>query len=244
MSAPQTPLHPIQHTLRHQADTEQSKNLSRFFKTGPGQYGHGDHFLGIKVPQQRMIARQFQQTPLPELPLLLHSPWHEERMTGFLIVLRQYQQARVDNVRKQIFEFILAHQGGLNNWDLVDVIVPGTIGDWLWRNPDARQQLQTWIQSDNLWQRRIAVLATFALIKYGEYSESLILCETQMRNAQPMHDLMQKASGWMLREIGKRDVSVLIAFLEKHAHHMPRTMLRYAIEKLPKDQRLAFMNYK
>lgn len=244
MNSAQPLLHPIQQTLRQQAEPNQATNLSRFFKTGPGQYGHGDQFLGLKVPQQRLIAKQFQHTPLAELPPLLQSPWHEERLTGFLIVLRQYQQARECSVRKQIFDFILAHQSSLNNWDLVDVIVPGTLGDWLWRNPSEREQLNVWIQSDNLWLRRIAVLATFAFIRQGEYADSLRLCEYQMSTPQPMHDLMQKASGWMLREIGKREVAILISFLKKHAHHMPRTMLRYAIEKLPKEQRLAYMNYK
>jgi 3-methyladenine DNA glycosylase AlkD len=237
-------MHPLQKSLRKLANPKQAIDLSRFFKTGPGQYGEGDLFLGIKVPSQREIAKNFRDTPLSELTPIVQSEWHEERLTVFLIALLQYKSAKEAQARQSIIEFILANMHQLNNWDLVDVIVPGTLGDWLCREPQEQWRLNKWIDSENLWQRRIAVLSTFAMIRQQDYRPTLALCELQLNQNQPLHDLMQKANGWMLREIGKRDLAVLIAFLEKWAATMPRTMLRYAIEKLPENQRQDYLKRK
>lgn len=231
----------LQATLREQANPEQAQQASRFFKTGPGQYGEGDCFLGIKVPVLRSWAKNHKDTPLRQLEPLLASQYHEERLAALLIVLLQYQKARSDAARQVRIDFLRQHIKAMNNWDLVDVIVPGTLGDWIWRNPAEERHLWNWIASETLWERRIAVMATFAQIRKGRYDLTLQLCEAQLKSEQPLHDLMQKANGWMLREMGKRDLPVLLGFLELWAAHLPRTMLRYAIEKLPEEQRQGFL---
>lgn len=237
-------LHPLQQRLRALANPEQALQLQRFFKTAPGEYGAGDRFLGIKVPPQRALAKAFCNTPLPELVPLLRSPWHEERLTGFLVLLLQYQRARTDAARQRVLDLLLAERAGLNNWDLVDVIVPGTLGDWLVRHPEARAWLGDWVQDESLWERRMAVMASFALIRAGEYAPTLWLCEQTLASVQPVHDLIQKALGWMLREIGKRDLPVLLDFLDRQAARLPRTLLRYALEKLPESQRQLYLRAK
>lgn len=231
----------LQTALRALGNPEQAQHATRFFKTGPGQYGEGDCFLGIKVPILRSLAQRHKDMSLPQLEPLLASEYHEERLTALLIVLLQYKKTRSDDARQVCIDFLLAHLNAMNNWDLVDVIVPGTLGDWIWRNPAEELRLWSWIGSEVLWERRIAVLATFAQIRNGRYDLTLQLCEAQLKRAQPLHDLMQKANGWMLREIGKRDLQVLLDFLDTWAAHLPRTMLRYAIEKLPEQQRQAFL---
>lgn len=231
----------LQAALRALGNPAQAHHATRFFKTGPGQYGEGDCFLGIKVPILRSLAQRHKEMPLPQLEPLLASEYHEERLTALLIVLLQYKKARDDDARQVCIDFLLQHIKAMNNWDLVDVIVPGTLGDWIWRNPAEERLLWKWIDSETLWERRIAVMATFAQIRKGRYDLTLQLCEAQLKGTQPLHDLMQKANGWMLREMGKRDLAVLLGFLELWAARLPRTMLRYAIEKLPEQQRQGFL---
>jgi 3-methyladenine DNA glycosylase AlkD len=231
----------LQTTLRALAYPEQAQQYSRFFKTGPGQYGEGDHFLGIKMPVLRTWAQANRETALLQLAPLLSSEYHEERMAALLIVQLQYKRSRTAEMRQICIDFLLQHIKAMNNWDLVDVIVPGTLGDWIWRNPVEERLLWNWIGSETLWERRIAVMATFAQIRKDRYELTLQLCEVQLKTGKPMHDLMQKANGWMLREIGKRDLQVLLDFLDTWAAHLPRTMLRYAIEKLPEAQRQGYL---
>jgi 3-methyladenine DNA glycosylase AlkD len=219
------------------ADPDQARQLSRFFKTAPGQYGEGDRFLGIQTPPQRALAKKYRDLPLNDLAQLLNSGWHEHRLTGLLIVLNQYQRGR----RAECFAFLLGHLDAMNNWDLVDVIVPGSLGDYCFRHPEARPQLQIWIRSSNLWERRIALLTSFAFIREREFSLILNLAGQVLQDSE---DLIHKASGWMLREAGKRNPDVLTGFLEQYADQMPRTMLRYAIEKLSPEQRLDYLNRK
>ncbi len=235
------PIHALQTRLRALANPEQAQQASRFFKTGPGQYGEGDRFLGIKMPVLRTWAQANREASQAELVPLLASEYHEERMAALLIVMLQYKRARTAEMRQIWIDFLLQHLSAMNNWDLVDVIVPGTLGDWIWRNPAEERLLWNWIGSEILWERRIAVMATFAHIRKGRYELTLQLCEAQLKSGKPLHDLMQKANGWMLREMGKRDLQVLLGFLDTWAAHLPRTMLRYAIEKLPEAQRQGYL---
>lgn len=212
--------------------------LQRFFKTGPGEYGEGDRFLGVTVPNIRIIAKQYRDAPLEVVEQLLTSPWHECRMCGLLILVQCVKRAS-DIMRKQVMDFYLRHTQGINNWDLVDLSAPAIVGDYLaYRSHDTLYLLA---QSNNLWERRIAIVSTLGMIRQGVTSPTRVLAEIFMQQPQLMHDLMQKATGWMLREMGKRDMGALLVFLEKHAATMPRTMLRYAIERLPKEQRMDYM---
>jgi len=240
----ETPLLPLQVELRNMANASRAEQSQRYFKTGPGEYGEGDLFIGLTMPQQRTLAKKYVRSPLSELSTLVNSLWHEERMIGFLILLFKYQKSKTEESQVPLIDFLITHRKQLNHWDLVDVIIPGTLGDWLIKKTDQQQLLFKWIFSKNLWERRIAMLATAPLIKQGEFTQTLSLCEIQLNLKAPIHDLMQKASGWMLREIGKKNRACLEQFLDLWATQMPRTMLRYAIEKLPESQRQMYLSRK
>ncbi len=228
----------IEQTLMQMGSEEKRIVLERFFKTGPGEYGEGDRFLGITVPNIRIVAKQFSDAPQEVVEQMLSSPWHECRMCALLILVQRVKRAS-DITRKQMMDFYLQHTQGINNWDLVDLSAPAILGNYLaHRSHDAIYLLA---QSDNMWERRIAIVSTLGMIRQGVTTPTRVLAEMFMQQPQPMHDLMQKATGWMLREVGKRDMGALLAFLEEHAATMPRTMLRYAIERLPKEQRTDYM---
>ncbi|MEI6666525.1 MAG: DNA alkylation repair protein [Acidobacteriota bacterium] len=214
--------------------------LGRFFKTGPGQYGEGDVFIGVMVPEQRTIARRHIGLPLAELETLLASEVHEHRLTALLILVYAYGAASGDGAKRRIYFFYLAHTARINNWDLVDVTAPNIVGDWLLRaGPTARMAtLSRLATSEDLWENRIAIVATLAFIRRGQLDDTFHLCERFLGHE---HDLMHKACGWMLREAGKRDERALCAFLKAHKTRMPRTMLRYAIERFDESRRRAFM---
>lgn len=211
----------------------------------PGGYGEGDRFLGCTMPNQRKVAGRFCDLPQSELVKLFASPWHECRMTGLLILVNQFEQAAKpknphrDFECREIVEFYLANLDAVNNWDLVDSTSPKILGAWLVENDDERNVLDRLAASEVLWERRVAVLATFALIRSREFEEIVKLAEMLLADE---HDLMHKAVGWMLREVGKRDQPRLEDFLKKHAKTMPRTMLRYSIEKLSREDRTKWMN--
>jgi 3-methyladenine DNA glycosylase AlkD len=238
--------------LQSVASEEKRRVLMRFFKTGKGEYGEGDCFLGVVVPLTRRVVKQYRDAPMEVVEELLASPWHECRLCALLILVDQYQRA--DRLRRKdastaeercdrIYQFYLAHTPSINNWDLVDLSAPYIIGVHLLHHP--RTLLTTLAHSPNLWEQRIAVVATLGLIRQGEYTETYRLAEYfAAPERQPLHDLMQKAVGWMLREVGKRDRELLRRFLEQEAASMPRTMLRYAIEKLPEQERLYWMGRK
>lgn len=210
---------------------------ARFFKTGPGEYGEGDMFLGITVPQVRALLPQTDGLAEPEVLEFLHSNWHEERLLALLILVRRFEKARKgEAVREKIVSLYLANTAWINNWDLVDTSAPLILGVWLLHRD--RAILGRLAQSKSLWEQRIAVLATLAFIRAGDFAETLGLCERFLTHP---HDLMHKACGWMLREAGKRDAQVLRTFLDAHASRMPRTMLRYAIEKLPEPERRSYL---
>ena len=227
----------IMKQLRAAATPDKATVLARFFKTGPGQYGEGDRFLGVTVPEQRGIAKQARDLPFTEVEKLLGSPYHEARLTGFLVLTYAFERAD-EAGRREIHVFTLAQRAAMNNWDLVDVIAPVIIGGWLLERPADRKLLRKYAKSPDLWERRIAIVSTLAFIRAGDFADTLAISETLLGDR---HDLIHKATGWMLREVGKRDVTVLRGFLEEHAARMPRTALRYAIERLPEAERRAWL---
>jgi 3-methyladenine DNA glycosylase AlkD len=235
----------IQQALRQAVDPTRAAFAPRFFKTGPGEYGEGDEFLGVPVPQQRAIAAKWRTETLPELSKLLESSIHEERLTALLILVHQYQMASGKrgfdaDVQAKLCAFYLEHLDAVNNWDLVDSSAPQIFGAYLLTQPKgARKQLLKLAQSKSRWHRRIALLTTQVFIRDGQFADTLHLAELLLADRE---DLIHKAAGWMLREVGQRDVSVLRGFLDQHAPVMPRTMLRYALEKLPAAERKRYLN--
>jgi 3-methyladenine DNA glycosylase AlkD len=219
------------------ANPEKAKLLQRFFKTGKGEYGEGDVFLGIVVPKQRVLVKKYWNSlSLEDIQELLNSKIHEHRLTALLILVKQYEKAS-EKKKSSIFSFYLLNTRNINNWDLVDLSAPRIVGNHL-LNKD-RNILYTLANSQHLWEKRISVLSTFMFIKHNQFEDSIKISEILMGDK---HDLIHKAVGWMLREMGKRDVAVLETFLKKHHKTMPRTMLRYAIEKLPEKTRKAYLN--
>ena len=214
---------------------EKRRVLGAFFKTGKGQYGEGDRFMGITVPLTRGVARRYKDAPLATAVDLLQSEWHEARLCGLLIMVEQMKKARGDGARV-IFETYLANTRRINNWDLVDLSAPQIVGGYLKDKP--RDILYELASSPLLWDNRIAIVSTFAFIKKGYLDDTFALA---LRLIGHKHDLMHKAVGWMLREAGKRDLARLRRFVYEHVHEMPRTMLRYAIEKFPEDERRAIL---
>ena len=213
---------------------EKKEVLPRFFKCGAGEYGEGDRFLGVVVPNVRSVARKNMFASLAEIEGLLESQWHEVRLCGLLILVGQSRKS----VSKDVFEFYLAHTDRINNWDLVDLTAPAIVGGYLLDRPKERERLYSLADSDFLWEQRIAVVSTFTFIRGREYDDTYALAVKLMRHP---HDLMHKAVGWMLREAGKRDQRRLELFLDEYAASMPRTMLRYSIEKFPEELRRHYL---
>lgn len=209
--------------------------LARYFKTGKGEYGEGDVFWGITVPHQRQIAKKYTSLSLADLQELLMSKVHELRLTALLILVERYRMAEL-NERRQLIEFYLKNTRFINNWDLVDASAPYILGDYFF--PRDKKILYTLCRSKNIWERRIAMLATYGFIKKGHFKDTLTMAELLLGDS---HDLIHKAVGWMLREVGKKDQSAEIAFLERHHARMPRTMLRYAIEKFDEPTRQKYV---
>jgi 3-methyladenine DNA glycosylase AlkD len=225
----------LQQELEQLADPKQQAILQRFFKTGKGEYGEGDIFLGIKVPVQRQLAKKYHDLPLIEIPKLLHSPIHEHRLTALLLLINLYIKATA-KTKNSIFEFYLNNVNHINNWDLVDLSAPPIVGDYLLDK--SRAILYQLAHSDHLWQKRIAILATFTFIKHHQFDDTLKLATILLHD---QHDLIHKAVGWMLREVGKRNQAIEEAFLNQHFQEMPRTMLRYAIEKFAEEKRKSYL---
>lgn len=227
----------VQHALDQAAEPDRIDILQRFFKTGPGEYAEGDRFRGVRVPRVRMIAKAHRNLALVDVVDLLHSEWHEDRLCALIILVNRYQ--RSDRyARSEIAALYLRHRAFVNHWDLVDASAMHLLGAEVLEKdePDILFELA---ESDSLWDRRIAVISTFAHIRKKEFDATLRLCENLL--TEP-HDLMHKACGWMLREVGNRDIHALRVFLSSFSNRMPRTMLRYAIEKLDADERRHWMN--
>lgn len=231
-------LEELRQTIKKSANPAQAKILSRFFKTGRGEYGEGDEFLGIKVPISRSIAKQFKDLTLTELQALLNSPIHEERLIALFILIEHFKKAD-EHTKKIIFNFYLRNTKRVNNWDLVDLSAERIIGVYLLDKD--KSMLFKLARSKNLWERRIAIMSTFHFIKNGNYETTLAIADMLLKDE---HDLIHKAVGWMLREIGNRNLKVEETYLEKHYKIMPRTMLRYAIEKFPEKIRQAYLKGK
>ncbi|HAB52566.1 MAG: DNA alkylation repair protein [Ignavibacteria bacterium RIFOXYB2_FULL_35_12] len=221
--------------LKKQANPEQAKVYLRFFKTGKGEYGESDEFLGIKVPVSRKIAKEFKDLALPEIQELLYSKMHEERLIALFILTEQYSKGDEEK-KKVIYDFYLKNLKRVNNWDLVDLSAEKIIGAYLLEKD--KQILFKFTRSKNLWKRRIAIMSTFHFIKNGLYDTTFEIADVLLKDE---HDLIHKAVGWMLREIGNRDVKIEEAFLKKQYKNMPRTMLRYAIEKFPEKKRQSYL---
>jgi 3-methyladenine DNA glycosylase AlkD len=221
--------------LEAMGDAEQALILKRFFKTGPGQYGAGDKFLGIRVPAIRKLTQEYQDLALDETVKLLHSSIHEARLLALLILICLYRKGNATR-KKQIFSIYLGNTQFINNWDLVDVSAEHIVGTYL--QDQSKTILYRLALSEYLWERRIAIIATFHYIKQGDFSETLRLAEELLVDS---HDLIHKAVGWMLREVGKRDLVTEELFLQNNYRLMPRTMLRYAIEKFPEDRRQQYL---
>ncbi len=228
-AAPLRTAESVQTALGALAEPARVPDLQRFFKTGRGEYAEGDRFRGLRVPQVRAVVRRAAALSLPESEALLASPWHEDRLAALLIVARQCERAAAPDRRLRFRLYLRAARAGrINNWDLVDVTAGRVVGAWLRGRPECGRTLDRLARSRSLWERRIAMLAAGHLIWHGEFAAALRLAA---RLRDDPHDLMHKAVGWMLREIGKRDRAVLDGFLAEHAARMPRTMLRYALEK-------------
>lgn len=246
----------IEDALRSMANDEQRVVLQRFFKTGKGQYAEGDKFLGLRVPQTRSVVRMCrQQVPFQEIHKLLCSPLHEVRLAGFLLLVdemnaaipkRKQQQVAYADRRKEVFDFYIAHARNANNWDLVDNSCPTIVGKFLlYPSCDgclpSHDILDRLADSDNLWEQRIAIVSNWQLIRFGQYDDILRITDKLINH---QHDLIHKALGWMLREVGKSDIDVLRKYFDSCAHLLPRTTLRYAIERMDESERQYWLKKK
>ena len=231
----------VQDELQKYASDHDALFLQRFFKTGEGQYGYGDVFIGVRVPQTRKVCNEFKDLPLIEIQKLLDSEIHEHRLAGLIIMTLQYPKAD-QSVQQDIYDLYLKniYKGRINNWDLVDLSADKIMGAHLYDQP--RDILFRLAKSDKLWERRVSILTTFGFIKRGDPSTTIEIAEVLLHDTE---DLIQKAVGWMLREVGKRcDETILTDFLDQHAHNMPRTALRYSIERLNPETRRHYMSLK
>ena len=221
--------------MKKLSNQEKAKLYSGYFKTGKGEYGEGDVFIGLTVPEQRTLSKEYKDLSLGDIRKLLKSGIHEERLTGLLVLVLQYKKAD-EKLKGRIVEMYLSNIKSINNWDLVDLSAPNILGDYFLKRE--RSFIYKLSKSKKLWEKRIAVLSTFTFIKNGEFDDSLKIAEILMNDK---HDLIHKAVGWMLREIGKKNQSVEEKFLKKYHKVMPRTMLRYAIEKFSPEKREIYL---
>ncbi len=230
-------LNSLKQEIKSLANPEKAKIYQRFFKTDKGEYGEGDIFLGLTVPQTRAIAKKYHNLSIEEISQLLNSKIHEERLLSLLILVEQFKKSKKNNLEKRkIFEFYLANSEKVNNWDLVDLSAPNIVGEFLFN--DDKSILKQLAGSNNIWQRRISIISTYAFIKRKKFGETLLIADILLNDT---HDLIHKAVGWMLREVGKRNIETLEIFLKERYKQMPRTMLRYAIEKFPEEKRKAYL---
>lgn len=225
----------IQRELETYIDPVKREYLPRFFKTGKGQYGEGDKFLGVVVPNTRIVAKRHKDQPFEVMAELLQSEWHECRLCALLMMVERFKKCD-ETGRKEIYQFYLSQTERINNWDLVDLSAPYIVGEFL--KDKSRDDLYRLAESSLLWEQRIAVVATVTLIRSNDFIDILRLSERLLNHE---HDLMRKAVGWMLREMGKRNKDLLVQFLDRFHKEMPRTMLRYSIEKMTGEERKHYM---
>jgi 3-methyladenine DNA glycosylase AlkD len=227
--------HEIQDRLRSMGNAEAAAFAARYFKTGPGQYGEGDVFLGLRAPVMHALAKEYRTLALDQVIGLLRSAVHEDRLLALLILVRRASKAE-RLARKEIYDLYLAHTRFINNWDLVDASAPTIVGGHLAER--SRQPLDRLAVSRSIWERRISIIATLHFIRQGDFEDTLRIAERLLADRE---DLIHKATGWMLREVGKRDQPILEGFLRQHFRIMPRTMLRYAIERFSVERRKAIL---
>ena len=225
--------------IRALANKEIAKHSLRFFKTAKGEYGHGDIFLGVRTPQIRLIAKKHIGISTTEMKTLIKSKYHEERLLGLIILVNKYSKAKDEKSKNQLYKIYVSSFKYVNNWDLVDVTCPHIIGKHLMDNN--RSILYSWAKSDDLWTKRIAIVSTHWFIRKNDLQDTFKIAEMLLNDE---HDLIHKAVGWMLREAGKRDLEKEEIFLKKHYKNMPRTMLRYSIEKFPEPKRQKYLKGK
>jgi len=230
---------PIRQEIANLKNPEKAKQLQRFFKTGKGEYGEGDIFLGLTVGEQRAIAKKFKDTPLEELAPLMKSKVHEERLVSLLTLVQKFEKTKKETEKEKIYRFYLEHLEGVNNWDLVDLTAPKIVGAYLLNKK--KDKLYKLAKSKDLWEKRISIIATYNFIREKQFNDALAISEILLEDK---HDLIHKAVGWMLREVGNRNLETEEKFLKKHYKKMPRTMLRYAIEKFEENKRQAYLKGK
>ena len=228
-------LHDMRSKLQKLGNKQKARVLQRFFKTGQGEYGEGDIFLGVRVPEIRKLAGKYQDISITDVQELLKSQIHEERLLALIIFVIKYSKGN-DVVKKRIYELYLKNTRHINNWDLVDLSAEKIVGDYLMDK--SKKPLYCLAKSKSLWERRISIMATFRFIKQNNFVETLIVAEMLLTDKE---DLIHKAVGWMLREIGKRHLPTEEKFLNEHSQEMPRTMLRYAIERFPESKRQGYL---
>lgn len=228
-----------QKQFRQLANKDRARSSQRFFKTGKGEYGEGDLFLGISSPEIRTFAKNQHGLKLPQVSQYIKSPYHEERLLGLIMLVNRYAKADDEKAQEIIYSFYIKHFPFINNWDLVDVSCPHVIGRHLEKRD--KKILLTWAKSENFWTRRIAMVSNWWLIRQGDLSYVYRVAEILLNDP---HDLIHKAVGWMLREAGKAEPGLTLDFIEKHGSGMPRTMLRYAIERFPEKQRKKLLEIK
>jgi len=231
-------LEEIRKQLKSLGNEEKAKKHQRFFKTGPGEYGEGDVFIDVTVPELRKLAKEYKAITLKEVKHLLRSPIHEERLLSLFILMHRYSKGD-EPEKKGVYELYLKNAKFINNWDLVDSSAGHIVGAFLLNKN--KQPLHDLVKSDNLWKRRISIISTFYFIKHNQFTETLNISKLLLSDRQ---DLIHKVVGWMLREVGKRDISPEEKFLKTHYKNMPRTMLRYAIEKFPESKRKQYLKGK
>jgi 3-methyladenine DNA glycosylase AlkD len=226
----------VQKRLRSLGDPEAAKAVARYFKTGSGQYGEGDVFLGLRAAVMHGLAKEYHALPLDELTVLLRSPIHEDRLLALLILVRRVSRAD-KAIKEQVYKLYVAHTRYINNWDLVDASARDIVGGYL--ADKSRKPLDRLAGSKSLWERRISIIATHHFIRQDDFADTLRIAERLLKDRE---DLIHKAVGWMLREVGKRHQATLEAFLMRYGRTMPRTALRYAIERFPDEMRRAFLD--
>ena len=225
----------IHNDLLQLANEQIAEHSQRFFKTGKGEYGEGDIFLGIRVPLLRKLVKKYRGISITEVRKLLHSKFHEERLLAVLMLVQLFKSGD-ESVQKQVYDLYLENTEYINNWDIVDISASNIVGAHLYEKDKA--PLYDLVQSKNLWERRIAIISTFYFIRQNEFDDTLKIAEILLNDKE---DLIHKAVGWMLREVGKREIEFEEEFLQEHYKIMPRTMLRYAIEKFPETSRKMYL---
>ncbi|MFT4303875.1 MAG: DNA alkylation repair protein [Candidatus Woesearchaeota archaeon] len=223
--------------LKLKSNLERKNILQRFFKTGKGEYGEGDIFLGVTVPEIRKIAKKYSSISFIEINKILKTRIHEQRLVALLILVEKYDKSN-QKQKEIIFNFYIKNTKYINNWDLIDVTAPKIIGDYIFHNSNKKRILYEFAKSNNLWKKRISIISTYYFIKNQRYNETLIISKILLFDK---HDLIHKAVGWMLREVGKQEQKILEIFLKEYFHNMPRTMLRYAIEKFPEKKQKYYL---